>query len=166
MPFDPDKLRQSGQQTDWGEPPPPGSYTAELTNSGAFTSKAGEDWCKFTFRIADGNQAGHEWDLIQTLEDKPALSITYRQLKAIGVDLDGVASLDELEGAISAYEGRRYLVEVSRNGQYTNTNIKGEDTQTALPIAAGARTAPDVPIDRTDLGPPNGTDPADEDIPF
>lgn len=160
MPFSPSKLKAAATGADLGQPPPPGFYLADLVDGGAFTSRQEVDWAKMTFSVASGHLQGHQWDVLYPLEDDhPRFPIAARELVAIGVDLDRVADLGELEDAIRGRAGRRFEIEVERNGKYVNTIVKAEDRQTQM----------DVPIDDRDL-PERGNAPTaqedDEDIPF
>jgi len=170
MPFNPDKTRSAGGDAPgWDEPPAPGTYQVELADGDAFTSKRGEDWAKLRWRVRVGHLQGHEWDVLWPLEeDSPRLDRTAKELTKLGVDLDGIADLSELAGAIGQRVGRRYRVAVSQNGNFTNTDTQGQDTQLDLPVGNGAAVEPDLPVDVSDFETqtvkPGLFD--DDDIPF
>jgi hypothetical protein len=148
MAFNAAKLREAGDKPDWGEPPL-GSHIAALSDTRAFTSSKGQDWCTLTFQIQGGAHNGHEWDLLLALEESNrSLWKTYRQLKAIGIDLSKIESLFELDEELQQHRGRVFALDVEQDGQWRNTWIKGEQTQMSL---NGAGETSDVPIDTAGL---------------
>jgi hypothetical protein len=164
MAFNAAKLRDAGEKPEWGEPPI-GSHIAALADSKAFTSSKGNDVCKVRFQIQGGAHNGHEWDVIMTLEESSAgLGITYRQLKAIGINLSNIDSLFELDDEMRKHHGRVYQVDVEQSGQWINTWVKSEQTQTALNVNGGDGMS-DAPIDTAGLLEPAAAV-AEDDLPF
>jgi hypothetical protein len=128
MPFNPSALAQAANAPGWDEPPPPAEYDTQLVECEIFESKAGEDMLRFKWRVISGPQRDHEWSHVQSLEpldrdgnENPKLFFTARVLSGIGIDVTTIGSVSDLRRLLDGAEGRAYVVEVKRNGQYTNT---------------------------------------------
>lgn len=147
------------------EPPEPGNYMVTVRDAGAFTSKAGNDIVKAELEILPGNEyAGHRWTVISGFKSEGATGVTKALCSRLGVRIDDVASLGELDTELRGVIGQYYEVAVKQNGEYRNTYVN--DRITAAPSS-------DVPSDTSDFEPPQSSlvpqgagDNDDEPIPF
>lgn len=134
---------------DNAEPPEPGVYDVTLIGAGAFTSKKQEDWVKLLWRRMPD---GHEWPVLLGFASEKGANFTKRECRELGVNVDTVGSLDELDTAVKAYVGHYYTVEVVQNGEFRNTYLRGRMS--------------DVPADTSDFAPAAVSGPVDDTIPF
>lgn len=142
-----------------GDAPDPGLYTVAVIDAKAFTSKKGDDWVVVELRAIGGPAADHEWPLLLGFKSQEQANFTKRACRDLGVDVDNIAGLDELDGALKQTAvGRYFNVEVKQNGEFRNTYLQGP--------------AEGVQGDLDDAGPasaPNGGGEGladDDDIPF
>jgi hypothetical protein len=126
---DPDAVNESG------EPPEPGLYTVAVTDAKAFTSKKNEDWVVIDLQAIGGQADEHEWPLLLGFRSQQQVNFTKRACRDLGVDVDNVTGLAELDTALKEIVGRYFDVEVKQNGDYRNTYIQGpsEGVQGDLP---------------------------------
>jgi hypothetical protein len=127
-------------------PPPEGEYEVALISASAFTSKKGTEIVKRELRVVSPQQQGHEWTEIRSFGTQGAANAAKATCFRLGVDVDAVSSLEELDVELKALGGRYYEAKVVRNGEYLNTYIEGD----ATPVA----DFQPAPV------------PADDDIPF
>ena len=138
MPFDPSQLQRAADDPLFGEPPPLGDYVAKFTHCSTFKSKAGTDFLKLTFQVAEGRLRNHEWESVHPLEGTQGLAITANQLRALGVDIGKVTSEHELINLLVGLEGHLYDVRVmeSEDGKWTNTVVRSEHRRVRDPLFA------------------------------
>lgn len=135
------------------DPPNPGTYDVILIDASAFTSKKGEDWVALKWQLVGTD---HAWSVLLGFRSEAAANFAKREVRELGVDVDHVASLDDLDTVLKQQVARFFSVEVVQNGQFRNTYIRGH-----------ASTS-DVPVNPGDFAPAvaNGPVPDDDDIPF
>lgn len=141
--------------TDNNDPPDPGIYDVTLIDAGAFTSKKGDDWVKLEWRrLTDG----YDWTVLLGFASEKAANFAKRECRELGVDVDSVASLDELDSALKQQGGHYFEVEVVQNGDFRNTYLRGK---------SGEHVS-DIPTSTADFAPAmaNGPVSGDADIPF
>jgi hypothetical protein len=138
------------------EAPEPGTYEVLLIDARAFTSKAGDDYVILELRVATGPSAGHEWSELRSFRDEKAVKATKATVSRLGMDVDGIATLDEFDHQLKQLIGNWYTVDIKQNGEYRNCYFNGKVT--AMP-------ATDVPADTSDFAPAHAG-PADDTIPF
>lgn len=109
-------------------PPPEGKYEIALTGTSAFTSKKGAEIVKLELRVVSAQENGHEWTEIRSFATQGAANAAKATCFRLGVDVETVASLEELDSELKALAGRYYEVNVVRNGEYVNTYIESEAT--------------------------------------
>ena len=150
---DPDAV---GGQPD--KPPAPGEYLVTLIDGKAGTSKKGNAYTVLTFR---DERSQHEWPVLFGFKSQAQANFAKNQIRELGVDVDAVADLDELDQALKAVVGSYYDVEVeaASDPQYDDsTYIRGR-----------AGSAPPSDVEQTAEIP--GTEPAaagvdTDDVPF
>lgn len=138
--------------TDNGEPPEPGIYDVVLIEASAFTSKKDEDWVVLKWQIL-GTE--HDWSVLLGFRSEAAANFTKRECRELGVNVDGVGSLDELDTALKVQVAKFFKVEVVQNGNFRNTYIRGSGSPST-----------DIPVDPSEFAPVNAGGVPDEDIPF
>lgn len=138
------------------DPPDPGVYEAMLADAKAFTSSKGNDVAIVEWKIVSGGQmAGYQYPAIYTFKNEGAIKAAKATAARIGVDVDKIGGLDDLDVALKQHIGDYYGIEVVQNGQWRNTYVQG---RAQAPLS-------DVPNDGFDPAP---TDAATDDqtIPF
>lgn len=130
-------------------PPPEGTYEIALIGASAFTSKKGSEIVKLELRVVSAGEQDHEWTEIRSFGSQGAANAAKATCFRIGVDVDNVSSLDELDTELKTHVGAYYSVNVVRNGEYMNTYFE-EATQPA-----------EVPVDFQPAPVPD-----DDDVPF
>lgn len=139
---------------DDSNPPEPGVYTATLLDAGAFFSKVGDAIQKMRWGCVE---SPNEWTVIYGFKTQGAASFAKREARAVGVSVDAVSSIEELNMALQTYKGAYFEVEVTRNGDFLNTYIRG-------PVQAGSPLA-SVPAQQPAAQPTGAHIPTD-DVPF
>lgn len=143
------------------DPPEPGTYDAVLVGANAFTSQKGNGTVTVDWRVTGGDRDGYEWRDLRTLKSEGAIGACKTMCDRVGVDVDDVASLDELAYALKQHVGEFFEVAVVQNGEYRNTFVNGPATGDRPP-------ATDAPTSPADFAPvtPAALPIDDEDIPF
>jgi hypothetical protein len=113
-------------QPDRTQPPEPGLYTVAIQDAKAITSEAGEDWVIIELEGIDGAAPNTEWSVLQGFKSPQQAGFTKRVCRDLGVDIDAVGSLDELDTALKPIVGRYFTVQVKQNGEYRNTYFQGQ----------------------------------------
>lgn len=135
-------------------PPPEGDYDVALVDAGAFTAKSGNDIVKLGLRVIGGLSNGHEWTELRNFKSQGAANATKTTCARLGVPVEGVSSLAELNDRLKEIVGQYFEVTVQRNGEYLNTYINGP-------------AIPDVPINEPEpIAVGSDPSPGDDDIPF
>lgn len=162
--FDPTAWQQADINTteERTGPPEPGTYVVALEDAKAFTSKAGNSVMVLDLRVTGGDADGYAWGEVRGFANDGQIKAAKATCSRIGVDVDHVTSLDEIDELLKQHVGEFYEVNVVQNGDYRNVYVNGH--------ASGDFQAPqtDVPADTSDFEPaasPAGGVP-DEDIPF
>lgn len=151
--FDDTWAEASADGNNQDDAPPDGTYDAALIDAGAFTSKQDNDVAKLEFQTVDKQ---YTWTMIMGFASTKAASFSKGTCATVGVDVDSVNSMEELDTALKAVVGGFFEVKVERNGDWTNTYV-----QDGIPAQQ-----PDVPADTSDLQPtPSGAS-DDDDLPF
>jgi hypothetical protein len=133
--------------------PPDGLVDAALVDAGAFTSKAGDDFVRFEWQSVDKE---YQWTQLNGFKSLKAAGFTKGQCMKLGVDVESVLSLEEIDTAVKEHISQFYEVEIERNtgndGKvYVNTYIRD------------GQATPDVPADTRFTPAAAG---GDDDIPF
>ncbi len=155
--FDPQAWNQTDPDSGFenNDPPTPGTYTVMLNDGRAFTSKKGDDFVSLNWKIVAGDQADYTWDALYNFKNEGAFKATKAVCQRIGIDVDSIASLEDLSQKIVEKTGKWFEVEVKQNGEWRNTYVNGAAQQTAR-TDAPAETSE---FAHTSVG-------ADDDIPF
>ena len=133
-----------------GDPPEEGIYDVLLCDASAFMSKEKQElWIKLTFRQITGDS---EWDVLQGFRSQKQSNFSKRTCKLIGVDVDAIGSLEDLDRALRERCGNYFTVEVKQNGEFVNTYVQEGATPNVAPPPPPPTTAA-APL-------------ADDDIPF
>lgn len=128
------------------DPPEPGVYEAALVDARAFTSQAGEDWVALTWRDTAG---GYEWDVLYGFRSERQTNVTKGQIHALGVLVDEVGTLEELDQELKAKCGSYYTLSVKQKGERRNTYVDGgvvSDVPADVREAAAAAKADEIPF--------------------
>lgn len=135
--------------TGGGDPPEDGTHDVVLNDAGAFLSKEKQEpWVKLSFRRLTDD---HEWDVIQGFKSQKQANFSKKTCQLIGVDVDAVGDLDELDKALRERCGNYFTVEVKTNGDFVNTYVQeGAPAPDFVPPPVAAAAEPV----------------ADDDIPF
>lgn len=140
---------------DRSEAPAPGTYEVAIEDAKAFTSKAGDDWFVVELKIITGDQAGHQWAVLSKLSTEGGVKAAKSMCSRMGVPVNAITSLDELDTAAKTVVGQYFAADVVQKGEYRNTYIGDRLT--------GVEPVSDVPSDV----PAEGAAPDDDDdIPF
>lgn len=150
-----------GESGDDMTPPADGLHEVTLTGGGAWTSKSEADWVRFEFVTNDELQ--HKWTVLLGFKSQSQANMTKRKLRELGVPVDDLGSLDEIDAAIKGQIGSYFTVRVERDGKFENTYVEGPAVADGAPVpaAAPAAAAPAAPA-----APAAAAVGADQDIPF
>lgn len=129
--------------------PDDGTHDAALIEGRAFTSKGGNDMVVLEWQTVDRQ---HQWPSLHGFKTQEAANFTKKTCRDLGVAIDDVASLDELDSLLKEHVGEFFEVEVKRNGDYINTYING----------GGVKPVADVPADVS----PDPVPAGDDGVPF
>lgn len=140
------------------DPPDEGDFEVRLVDARAFTSKAGKDIVVLEVRVVDGGPHNdYQWTELRNFASQGAANAAKTTCDRIGVDVENIASLDDLDEALKQRIGDHCEVTVKRNGEYLNTYfneaVPRPESGPAVPIASGGE-------------PMGGNTQDDEDIPF
>lgn len=136
------------------EPPEPGTYDVALTDAAAWVAKSGKTVMKLSYAVMPD---GQQWTAIFGFASQKAANVAKGQARDLGVDIDNVHGLDELDGALKALIGGYFTVDVQQNGDFVNTYVKGRMLGSDIP---------DVPVpEMAPAATASGGD-DDADIPF
>lgn len=140
------------------DPPADGTYTVALTDAAAIESKKGNAGVILQWT----NPADqHVWKSWHGFKSEAQANMTKRQVRDLGVPVDEVMALEQLDAQLKTKIGGYFTVEVKTNGSFRNTIIDGP--------ATGALPTSDVPVDTSDFAPKPAAAAAalpDDDIPF
>lgn len=140
------------------EPPEPGTYEIALDDARAFTAKSGKDWFVVELRIVTGENMGHQWSVLADLTKDGGVKAAKSMSAKLGVPIDEIGSLDDLDRLAKQHVGSYYEVDVVQRGDFRNTYFRG-------PITGEQMSTSDVPADVPTAAAP-GAAVADDEIPF
>jgi len=139
------------------DPPAPGKYDVVIADARAFTSKAGNDIAIVEWNITGGPQAGYQWPSLYGFKNEGQIKVAKSMCSRIGVDVDTIAGLEDLDRALKGTVGEYFQVEVTQNGEHRNTYVQGR---------AGAQRASDIPEDGAFTPAATGPVGSTDDVPF
>lgn len=132
------------------DPPVPGTYDVVVSDARAFTSSKGNDVLILNWTITTGPQTGYSWSDVRGFKTEGAIKAAKALCTSLGVDVDGIGALEDLDAAVKQQLGEYFRVEVAQNGSYRNVYIKGKpegtpvsDVPGEFPAAAAAAAAAD-----------------------
>jgi hypothetical protein len=107
------------------EPPPePGTYYATVEDATVFTSSAGEDYIRMGYRIVGGADDGYTWSMLGgSFNNETATAIAKTHCARLGIDVNQVNALEELDESLKACVGRSYEITVKDNGEFRNVYV-------------------------------------------
>lgn len=157
MSFDPSAWSAASTEgPEGGEAPPPGLYEVSIETAEVFQAKSsGDDFIRMAYKVMVGPLTGHEWSEVRGLTPK-AVPVQKAHCKKLGIDVDKVGSLDDLDAALRGVVGGYASVKVKKNGQYLNTDVVARHSG---PVGS------DVPS-TVGAGAPAPPAEGDDDIPF
>jgi hypothetical protein len=152
QPYNPDQGAREGSL----DPPADGTHTGcRLHDASAFTSKAGNDFVKFEWETSDH----YRWTVLQGFKSDEQAAVTWSEVSKLGINPTEIASLEQLNQAITAHINGYYDLAVKTNGNFRNTYINGATTQTQASLPTNGQEPAAV-------GAPSTSEPAEDDIPF
>lgn len=129
-------------------PPADGKHVVTLVEAGAWVAKSGKETVRLRFQTCDA--ARYEWVVLYGFKSQQQANLTKREIRALGIDVDSLVSLEMVDQALQSVTGKWFEIEVVRD-RFENTYILGPVTE-APPVAARAAPAA-APV-------------PDDDIPF
>lgn len=134
-------------QGDGREAPEPGTYDITLDDARAFTSKAGRDVVILDMRVVSGEAMGHRWTEMRGFKTEGQTKAAKATCARLGVPIDEVANLQELDAELKRLVGGYFEVEIVQNGEWRNVYVQGRATPGDLPATPTPTPAADVPDD-------------------
>jgi hypothetical protein len=138
-------------------PPECGIYDIALDDASAFTAKSGVDWFVVKLRVCNGAEMGHQWSVLANLTKEGGVKAAKAMSAKIGVPIDEVTGLEDLDRLVKQHIGEYFEVEVVQKGEFRNTYFRDR--------ATGDTPSGDVPADPAPVGAAQ-TAIDDDDIPF
>lgn len=120
-------------------PPPVGKHSVSLDDARAFTSQKGNEVLVAEFRVLDGPHEGVKWSVLHGFKNEKAAGVAKSLCASLGVDVESVPGIDELNDALKPHVGSYYSVDVQQKGQWFNTYVTGR--------LDGSAPVSDVPSD-------------------
>jgi hypothetical protein len=142
-----DAWNKAGQPADEYEPAK-GRHKVKITDGGAFTSRAGDDYAKVELMELEGDNAGRKFEHFMGFKNETAARINREALLAYGLQgSDEIRSIDDLEAKIQDLIGTEADVGVAYKDGYMNITVYGSRTgQSDIPSNGfGAREEADEP---------------------
>lgn len=136
---------------DSNDPPAPGEYDVVINDARAFQSKAGNDVAIVEWQITGGSQTGYSWPDLYGFKNDGQIKAAKAMCDRIGVDVDTVSSLEDLDARLKERIGEYFRIEVVQNGQWLNTYVRGTATQQPLSDVPDDGAFQPVPADDTDI---------------
>lgn len=137
---------------DSNDPPEPGEYTVVIAGARAFQSSKGNDIVIVEWNITNGPLTAYQWPDIYSFKNEGSVKAAKGMCARIGVDVEAIGSLEDLDARLHQRIGEYFTVEVKQNGQFRNTYVTGR------PVGALS----DIPNDGAFEPVPAN----DDDIPF
>lgn len=120
------------------QPPEPGLHDAALVDTVAAMSKRGSLYMRLTWQRVEDR---HQWDAMFGLGTPTGIALAKREARELGIDIDTVSTIEQLDAALATKRGGYYRVSVEQNGDYTNTYVRGVLTP-EVPVEAPAPSSP------------------------
>lgn len=120
---------EGGDQT---EAPDPGVYDVTVTDGKAFVSKAGNPVIVVELQVLGGSSHNHQWAELRGLKTEGQVKAAKAMCARLGVDVDNVFGLADIDAQLKGCVGLYYTVEVKQNGDYRNVYVLGR-CETAPP---------------------------------
>jgi hypothetical protein len=163
MTFPTDTWQKTSIDQDASEAPEPGTYDVVVTDGRAFTSKAGNPVIVIGFEVLGGPYNGHQWDELRGLKTEGQIKAAKATCARLGVDVDNVFSLEDIEQQLKGCVGNYYTIDVKQNGDYLNTYVQG---RCETPPPASDIPTTDVLPSKEEAAAALAAAEADDDIPF
>lgn len=112
-------------QNDETEAPEPGAYDVTVTDARAFVSKAGNAVIVIDFQVLGGQSHGHQWTELRGLKTEGQIKAAKATCARLGVDVDTVFGLEDIDAQLKGCIGLYYTVEVKQNGEWRNVYVQG-----------------------------------------
>lgn len=140
------------QNGDRNPPPSPdGTYEVILKDGKAITANSGDDYVILTLEVASGDQGGYTWDELRSFKSDGARGATKTTLSRLGIDVDSLTCLEDIDQAVKDKIGTWYTVDIRQNPKderyrnvYVNGTVepKGTDVPAPDPAEFAATGAP------------------------
>lgn len=132
MTFPTDQWQSASVDTDDSnnEAPDPGaegraSFDIELTEAKAFVSKAGNAVIVLEMKVCGGPMDTYTWSELRGLKSEGQVKAAKATCSRLGVDVDSVFGLEDIEAQLKACVGNYYEIEVVQNGEWRNVYVQG-----------------------------------------
>ena len=104
--------------------PPDGAFLARLTDAAAFTGRTnGKNYVRLEWELREGPLAGGRFEDFKSIDHPVGLRITREKLVTLGLDPDGVKTIEELHRAIAELAGTVATISVAHDGQWLNVGV-------------------------------------------
>lgn len=138
-------------------PPPDGTYDVALIAASAFVARtSGKAMVKLEFKVLSVDEQDYEWTVLLGFKSQSQANMTKRQVRNLGINVDDIGGIDELDGVLRQVVGNYYTVETKTNGEFKNTyvsdagpitqDIPVDDQPAPEAVAAGATSDDDIPF--------------------
>lgn len=115
------------------DPPKPGEYEVVIAGARAFTSSKGNDIAIVEWNITAGPLTGYQWPDIYTFKNEGSIKAAKGMCARIGVDVEQVGALEDLDAALNARVGEYFRVKVVQNGNFRSTYVLGRANEQLAP---------------------------------
>jgi hypothetical protein len=131
---------KAGEDADEYEPNP-GGHKVVIVGGSAFTSRAGDDYCKVELQELEGENAGRRFEHFMGFKHETGARINREALLSYGLKApEEITDIIDLDAAIKALEGTQADVTVRYKDGYMNISVSGSRPPAQQQI-------PDIPND-------------------
>ena len=115
---------------DTTEAPDPGpsgraTFEVELTDAKAFVSKAGNAVIVLDMKVLGGPMDTYSWTELRGLKSEGSIKAAKATCAKLGVDVDNVLGLEDIDSQLKGCVGGWYEIEVVQNGEWRNVYVLG-----------------------------------------
>lgn len=165
-----DTWQKAGEAPDDFEPPPD-QYKVKVVDGNAFTSRAGDDYCKLVLEILSsksGEFVGQRFEHFMGFAHPVGARINREALLAYGLkDPENIGSVDDLDDRIAGLKGTEADVGVSYKDGYIQIKVHGSRTgRSDIPTTANGDVVGPEPAAQTSFSAAAGAKNDDDPIPF
>jgi hypothetical protein len=138
-----DEWDEAGQEDNFD--PPDGAYLVRLYDGGAFSGRVdNKNYVKLKWELLDGPDAGRYFEDFKGISNKVGLRITREKLVTLGLDPEGIETIEALNSAICKLIGTKATITVVHDGPWCNVSVLAAETDES-DAPADTTGLPDVP---------------------